>query len=243
MRGRGAGCAAVLLMVLTGCGDDGGTADAKATSTPKPTTAPGVDGEVDAGKVFTDAELKAALLPAKAVGKKARASEATLGFFDLHRGGGDWGTCEPATKLLGELRRMQGASAGHTLRPLPGPVSDGDPFVSESLISMPAEQASRYLDLRRQLHDGCPVVTVDTEAAPVDEHHQAWKWPDMGDEAVLETLRYTGGDEYDGTPYYTIEMRVGGVLVLVDGGTDKALTISSAAKAAERVRRELYKAS
>lgn len=240
MRGRGAGCAAVLLMVLTGCGNGG---DAKATPTPKPTTAPGVDAGADPGKVFTDAELKAALLPAKAIGKKARATEPALGFFNQHIGGGDWGTCEPATKVLGELRSMKGASAAHTVRPRPGPVSDDDPYVSESLISMPAEQASRYLDLRRQLHDGCPVVTVDTEAAPVDEHHQAWKWPDMGDEAVLETLRYTGGDEYDGTPYYTIEMRVGGVLVLVDGGTDKALTISSAAKAAERVRRELYKAS
>ncbi|MEV0111860.1 hypothetical protein AB0H77_01210 [Streptomyces sp. NPDC050844] len=237
MRGRGAAGTAVLVMLLAGCGDDGGTADAK------PTTAAGVDGDADPGKVFTDTELKAALLPAKAIGKKARATEPFLGFFNRHIGGGDWGTCARAAKVRGELRRMKGASAAHTVRPRPGPVSDGDPYVSESLISMPADQASRYLDLRRQLHDRCPLVIVDTEAAPVEEHHQAWKLPDMGDQAVLETLRYTGADEYDGTPHYTIEMRVGGVLVLVDGGTDKELTISSAAKAAARVRTELYKAS
>ncbi|MEU4997182.1 hypothetical protein [Streptomyces sp. NPDC021622] len=245
MRGRGAGCAAVLVMVLTGCGGDGGTADAKATSTPKPSTAPGVDGEVDAAKVFTDAELKAALLPAKAVGPKAEALNASVGRFNQHYGGGDWSACERGGKARVELFEMRGSSAGHMIRGFPGAMADeGDPFVTQSLVSMPVGQAGRHVELRRQLHKVCPSVTVDTEAAPVAEHHILEDLPDLGDEAILETTRTTGGDEYDGeTPHYKAEVRVGGVLVLVDAGSDKDLTISSAAQAAARVRTELYKAS
>ncbi|GAA3149712.1 hypothetical protein ACFQ0X_15805 [Streptomyces rectiviolaceus] len=243
MRGRGAACAAALVMLLTGCGEAGEKAGSKPARTPKPTTAPGVDGDADPGKVFTDAELKAALLPAKAVGAKAEASEATLGLFNRHFGGGDWGSCAPGKEAREELWRMRGASAEHTVRPRPGEVDEGDPYVFERLVSMPAARAERYLALRLQLNEVCPAAAVDTEAAPVTEHHEAGKLPGLGDEAVIETTRTTGGDEYDGTAEYEVGMRVGGVLVIVRGGTDKALTISSAARAAQRVRTKLYKAA
>ncbi|MEV0318668.1 hypothetical protein ACIBKX_19540 [Streptomyces sp. NPDC050658] len=242
MRGRGAGCAAVLLLALAGCGDGG----QEAQEAPKraPTAAAGVDGDVDPGKVFTDAELKAALLPARAVGPKAEAIEAGVGRFNQHYGGGDWGACDRGAKARAELFAMRGSSAGHMIRGFPGAVADdGDPFVTQSLVSMPTGRAERYVELRRQLHTACPGVTVDTEAAPVEEHREARELPDLGDEAILETTRTTGGDEYDGTPHYEVEARVGGVLVIVGAGTDKDLTVSSAAKAVQRVRAELYKAS
>ncbi|MGB8938633.1 MAG: hypothetical protein WCD21_00075 [Streptomyces sp.] len=244
MRGRVAGCAAVLLMMLTGCGDGGQEATASGTRTPKPTTAAGVDGEADPRKLFTDAELKAALLPAKAVGARADALNATTGLSNQHYGGGDWGTCDPGRKASRELSALRGASAGHTIRPFPGAMADeGDPFVSQSLVSMRAGRAGRHVELRRQLHQACPRVTVDTDGAPVVEHHTAEKLPGLGDEAILETTRTEGDDEHDGeTLYYKVEARVGGVLVLVDAGPHKDLAISSAAKAAARVRTELYKA-
>ncbi|MEV0525713.1 hypothetical protein AB0I66_19980 [Streptomyces sp. NPDC050439] len=242
MRGRFAGCAAVLLLLLTGCGDAGNEARTKPTRTPRPTTAAGVDGDADPRKVFTDAELKAALLPAKAVGARAEAINVTTGSYNQHYGGGDWGTCAPGTKAREELFALRGASAGHSIRAFPGAMADeGDPFVTQSLVSMPAAQAGRHVALRRELHKACPSVTVDTDAAPVVEHHAVEELPDVGDEAILESTRTEGGDEYDGeTPYYKAEVRVGGVLVLVDAGPDKDLTIRSAAQAAARVRTELY---
>ncbi|MEV8016319.1 hypothetical protein AB0O76_08250 [Streptomyces sp. NPDC086554] len=239
MRGRGAGCAAVLLMLLSGCGDGGQKADGPPK---RETTAAGADGHADPGKVFTDAELKAALLPAKAIGPRAKKPEITLGLFNRQFGSGDWSACEPGDGTRAELAQMRGASAEQWVRPDPDKISEGDPYVYERLVSMPAERAGHYLDLRRQLHEACPRVTVDTEAAPVDEHHEARDLPDLGDEAVLETTRTTGGDEYDGTPHYEAEVRVGGVLVIVGAGTDKDLTIASAAQAVVRVRTELYKA-
>ncbi|MFG2502419.1 hypothetical protein ACGFSB_29930 [Streptomyces sp. NPDC048441] len=245
MRGRVAGCAAVLLMLLTGCGEGGSEAEAKPTRTPKPTAAPGVDGDADPGTVFTAAELTAALLPAKAVGPKAKALNATSGVDGRLYGGGDWGACAPGKKASTELFEMRGTTAGHMISPFPGAnADDEDPVLSQTLVSMPDARAERHVELRRQLHKACPSVTVDTDAAPVVEHHAVEDLPDIGDEAILESKRYEGGDDYDAaTRYYKAEVRVGGVLVLVDAGPHKDLTISSAAKAAARVRTELYKAS
>ncbi|MGW7066502.1 hypothetical protein ACWGII_05095 [Streptomyces sp. NPDC054855] len=243
MRGRGAGCAAVVLMLLTGCGEGGEKAETKPAR--PPATAAGVDGDVDPGKVFTDAELKAALLPAKAVGARAKVVNGTTGGFNQHYGGGDWGGCEAGRGASAELSGMRGTSAGHMILPFPGAIADeGDPVLSQTLVSMPDARAERHVELRRQLHKVCPSVTVDTEAAPVVEHHVAEDLPGIGDEAILESTRYEGGDDYDEeTRYYKAEVRVGGVLVLVDAGPHKDLVISSAAKAAGRVRTGLYKAS
>ena len=246
MRGRVAGCAALLLMLLTACG--GGEnqekmPDAKPVPTTKRAAAVGVDGDADPRKVFTDAELKAALLSAKDVGTKAKAYDVTTGPFDPPSGGGDWGSCAPGKDAREELARMRGSSASHTVRPFPGAVEDKDPFVHVRLVSMPAERAERHIALRRQLNDACPRVLVDTDAAPVKEHHTAGRLPGVGDDALVETTRTTGGDEYDGTPRHKIEVRVGGVLVMVDAGVDKDLGIATAAKAAAKVQKDLYKVS
>ncbi|MFG2519375.1 hypothetical protein [Streptomyces sp. NPDC048527] len=241
MRGRGTACAAVLLVLLAGCGDGGSGARGDGGS--KQPSASGVDGTADPAKVFTDAELGAALLPAGAVAKGAKATETSLGLFDQGYGGGDWSACAAGRDARGELVRMRGPSAERTVRPDPEAVGDDDPFVHERLVSMPAERAGRYLALRRELHKVCGRVTVDTEGAPVQQHHEARPLPDLGDEAVLETTRTTGGDEYDGSAHYEVELRVGGVLVIVGAGTDRALTLSSAAGAAQRVGKDLYEAS
>ncbi|MFD3476912.1 hypothetical protein [Streptomyces sp. NPDC058695] len=252
MRGRGTACAAVLLVLLAGCGDGGdggsgargdGGSGARGDGGNKRPSASGVDGTADPAKVFTDTELGAALLPVEAVGKGAKASEVSLGLFDQGSGGGDWSTCAAGRDARGELWRMRGASAERTFRPDPAAVGEDDPFVHERLVSMPAGRAGRYLELRRELHEACGRVTVDTDAAPVEEHHEVRSLPDLGDEAVLETTRTTGGDEYDGSAHYEVELRVGGVLVIVGAGTDRALTLSSAAEAAQRVGTDLYGAS
>lgn len=241
MRGLGAGCVAVLLMLLTGCGEGAEKAEAEPTRTPKPSTAPGVDGDADPGEVFTDAELKAALLPAQAIGEKARAYDISAGRYNPLHGGGDWTGCDPGRETREQLAGLRGTSAGQTVRPFPGAVEDEHPFVHQTLLSMPAERAGLHIELRRRLNEACPRVTVDTDAAPVEEHHAAERLPGLGDEAILETTRTTGGDEYDAAPRHKVEVRVGGVLVLVDAGTDEDLAITSAAKAAARVRTELHR--
>ncbi|MFB8270115.1 hypothetical protein ACFC96_26405 [Streptomyces sp. NPDC055955] len=241
MRGRAAGCAAVLLMLLAGCGDGGdGASGQRGEGGSEQPPVSGVDGTADPAKVFTGAELGAALLPAEAVGKGAKATEISLGLFDRGYGGGDWSACAAGREAHGELWRMRGASAERTYRPDPAAVGENDPFVHERLVSMPAGRAGRYLELRRELHEACGRVTVDTDGAPVEEHHEVRPLPDLGDEAVLETTRTTGGDAYDGSAHYEVELRVGGVLVTVGAGTDRALTLSSAAEAARRVGKDLY---
>ncbi|MFI8877309.1 hypothetical protein [Streptomyces sp. NPDC055243] len=235
MRGRGAGCAAVLLMVLAGCGE----------GEEQVPSAAGVDGDVDPGRRFTGAELKSALLPAKATGPRAKATDVGTGGFNRGYGGGDWGACDPGDEASAELSGMRGTSAGQTILPFPGAIADeGDPVLSQTLVSMPDARAGRHVELRRQLHKACPSVTVDTDAAPVVEHHAVDDLPDLGDEAILESKRCEGGDDHDAeTRYYKVEVRVGGVLVLVDAGPHKDRAISLATKAAARVRTELYKAS
>ncbi|MFB6676022.1 hypothetical protein ACFCWG_27070 [Streptomyces sp. NPDC056390] len=247
MRVRGAGCAAVLLMLVAGCGNGGAGGDGgsgqRGEGGSKQSSASGVDGTADPAKVFTGAELGAALLPAEAVGKGTKALEVYLGLFDQGSGGGDWSTCVAGRDAHGELWRMRGASAERTFRPDPAAVGEDDPFVYERLVSMPAGRAGRYLELRRELHEACGRVTVDTDGALAEEHHEVRPLPDLGDEAVLETTRTTGGDEYDGSAHYVVELRVGGVLVIVGAGTDMDLTLSSAAEAARRVGKDLYGAS
>ncbi|MFD0061630.1 hypothetical protein [Streptomyces sp. NPDC056690] len=248
MRVRGAGCAAVLLMLVAGCGGTGDSGSGQrgeggSGGGSRQPSASGVDGTADPAKVFTGAELGAALLPPEAVGKDAKALELYLGLFDQHSGGGDWSACAAGREARGELWRMRGASADRTFRPDPAATGEDDPFVYERLVSMPAARAGRYLELRRELHDACGRVTVDTDGAPVEEHHEVRPLPDLGDEAVLETTRTTGGDEYDGSAHYEVELRVGGVLVIVGAGTDRDLTLSSAAEAARRVGKDLYGAS
>ncbi|MFE5025131.1 hypothetical protein ACFRAO_17760 [Streptomyces sp. NPDC056656] len=120
MRGRGTACAAVLLVLLAGCGDGGdGGSGARGDGGSKQPSASGVDGTADPAKVFTDAELGAALLPSAALGKGAKATETSLGLFDQGYGGGDWSACAAGRDARGELVRMRGSSAERTVRPDP----------------------------------------------------------------------------------------------------------------------------
>ncbi|MDX2766630.1 hypothetical protein, partial [Streptomyces europaeiscabiei] len=77
-------------------------------------------------------------------------------------------------------------------------------------------------------------MTVDTDGAPVQEHHEAREVDALGDEALSEFTRRTGGDEYDGDATHVVHVRVGGVLVVVTSGGDRGTGIALAARAAGR---------
>ncbi|BBC35347.1 uncharacterized protein SGFS_066410 [Streptomyces graminofaciens] len=234
----------MLTALLTGCGGtesppDSGRPATSGDPSGAPSTAPGVDGEADPEQVFTETELKAALPPAGAFGRHAKVTGTDLGLFGRY-GGGDWTQCEPGNDLRVEMRGFEGASAQQTVRLARAP--ENGRIVTVQLVSMPAERAERYLEIRRRLHEACPDVTVDTEAAPVREHREAQEITALGDEALLESSRQTGGDEPDGTLSYAVDVRVGGVLAIVSSGGDKETGISLAARTAQRIRAELYAA-
>ncbi|MET8012557.1 hypothetical protein ABZU86_12465 [Streptomyces sp. NPDC005271] len=232
-----AGPAVMLAALLTGCGSTQGPPDpGRPAASGNPSTAPGVDGEADRDRVFTDADLEAALLPAGAFGGRARVTGTELGLFGRY-GGGDWVGCEPGNALRGELTGFEGTSAQQTVRITPA--AGGGRTVTVQLVSMPTGRTERYLEVRRLLHQVCPDVAVDTEAAPVLEHHKARELAALGDDALLEISRQTGGDD-DGTPSYAVDVRVGGVLAIVRAGGDKDTAVSLAARAALRIRTELY---
>lgn len=240
----------LLAVLLGGCGGAEGSAPGVGRSavtrgpsdgpSPSPSTAAGVDGEVDPERVFTESELKAALLPGEAFGRGARVTATDLGLFGRY-GGGDWSSCAAGDDLRAEMRGFEGSSAQRTVR-LGGASEDG-PVVTVRLVSLPGGRAERYLRIRRLLNETCPDVTVDTEAAPVEEHHKARELHALGDEALSESTRRTGGDEYDGDPTYVVHVRVGGVLAVVTSGGDSDTGIRLAGRAAERVRVGLYGAA
>ncbi|MEW2394490.1 hypothetical protein [Streptomyces sp. NPDC046862] len=202
-----------------------------------PSTAPGVDGKADPDRVFTEARLQDALLSAEAFGERAKVTGTDLGTFGPY-GHGDWGGCEPAEDLVEEQNGFDGASAMQTVRL--GPVTEDAQWITVQLVSMPAARTVRYLEIQRRLRELCPEVTVDTDAAPVQEHHHTREIAALGDEAMVDILRVTGGDEYDGSPSYAVDVRVGGVLAIVNAGGDRDTAVSLAAKATQRIRTELY---
>ncbi|KAB1985770.1 hypothetical protein [Streptomyces triticiradicis] len=255
-----AGCVAALAALLAGCADPATRpdpqriADSAVHSDPQPTatsdipsaapsTAPGVDGKADPDRVFTEADLKAALLPAKAFGERARETGTFLGGFDRGYGRGDWSGCAAARDLREEQFAFRGTSATRSVSLAPG--SEDGEHVTVTLVSIPTGRAERYLEIRRQLNKTCPDVTVDTDAAPVQEIHEARGLPALGDEALLEISRRTGSDVGydDAAPSCTVDVRVGGVLVMVDTstGSDPDDSVSFAANVARRVRSALYR--
>ncbi|KFG01977.1 hypothetical protein IQ62_04565 [Streptomyces scabiei] len=238
-----AGPVVLLAVLLGGCGgvqgpspDVGRSAVARGPSD-GPSTAAGVDGEIDPQRGFTEGELKAALLPGEAFGRGARVIATDLGLFG-RSGGGDWTSCADGDDLRVEMRGVEGDSAQRTVR-LGGASEDG-PVVTVQFVSLPGGRAERYLEIRRLLNETCPDVTVDTDAAPVQEHHEAREVDALGDETLSESTRRTGGDKYDGDSTYVVHVRVGGVLVVVTSDGDRDTGIALAARAAERVRAGLY---
>lgn len=172
------------------------------------------------------------------MGRHAKVVGTDLGNFGW--GGGDWSQCEAGYDLSMETSRFRGAKVQQTVHR--ARAAENDRIVTVQLVSMPAGDSERYLEIQHRLHEVCPEVTVDTEAAPVQEHREAQGVTALGDEALLEIVRQTGGDEYDGTPSYTVDVRVGGVLVIVMGGGNKETCISFAARTAQWIRAELYAA-
>ncbi|MGW2780111.1 hypothetical protein ACWC3X_02475 [Streptomyces populi] len=255
-----AGCAVALAALLTGCADPATRPDPRRTAevavhpdqrrtaasdspSAAPSTAPGVDGEAAPDRVFTEADLKAALLPARAFGERGRVTGTSLGGFDRGYGRGDWSGCAAARDLREEQFAFRGTSAARSVSLAPG--SEDGEHVTVTLVSVPTGRAERYLEIRRQLNKTCPDVTVDTDAAPVQEIHKARDLSALGDEALPEISRRTGSDVGydDAAPSCIVDVRVGGVLVVVDTGTgsDPDDSVSFAANVARRVRSALYR--
>ncbi|MFE0103949.1 hypothetical protein [Streptomyces sp. NPDC059009] len=259
---RAALCGA-LIAPLAGCGAGGWFSDG-------PPSAEGVDGREGAAKTFSDVQLSGALLADDAFAERARPTDTAVGLFNKSFGRGDWGSCARGKDANEELLGLRGASAQQVLAfdagadeggggadegaggadeagggaGELGSVSDQTaaprPPVSQRLVSLRPAEAGRYLELQRRLGELCPTTMEDTEAAPITRHHSVKKLPRIGDEAILETSRIPGSNEYDHRPQYTAEVRVGGVLVTVSAGTDEGRTVEAAAKAVDRVRAELY---
>ncbi|MGP8304072.1 AAA family ATPase [Streptomyces inhibens] len=95
-------------------------------------------------------------------------------------------------------------------------------------------------DARRRLAEPLIGEKKDGVAVLLATHQADLAEAALGDQALCEISRSTGGDEYDGAPSYAVDARVGGVLALVNAGGDKATGISVAARAAQRIRVGLY---
>lgn len=247
----------LLALLVSGCGgpaggpgtgspDEGATASPRAGGSggsrlvppSRPSTAPGADGKVARDESFDARRLTDALPPATAFGDGAKVIEAGAVDFAEH-GGGDWGPCGAGAAPRAEMRGLTGTTVRQTAR-AGDQGADADPMVL-TLVSMPAGKAARYLAVRRRLHASCPVVTVDTDAAPEEEHHLLRRLARLGDEAQVETVWRTGTDTADTTHVPTVLVRVGGVLVLAEGGPDEDRGIALAARSARRVAERLYR--
>ncbi|MGY1433574.1 hypothetical protein [Streptomyces reniochalinae] len=166
-------------------------------------------------------------------------TETGRGDFQGHEGGGAWGECADTT-LRREWDGFEGTRASQVVNL--GPGSESDDRATVLLVSMPTERAERYLETKRALHESCPEILLDTEAAPLEEHHEAQEISGLGDEALLEVLWQVGGDEYDGTPSHIVIVRIGGVLAIVSNQGDRDAGDLLAARTTRRVRSELYRA-
>lgn len=251
-------CAAAAAVLTVGCGaagGEGGGADSggKSSASPGSSSAPGMDGTVDPGRVFRDAELKKVLAPPGAFGEGVRSTGATVGNFNRYPGSrGPWQDCmpeggsEPLKGYVRELETFRAASAERSANKWGIPDAEREPetvpeiSVNQSLLSMPAEDAKRYLALQHDLYSHCKTVLQDMEAGVAYEHHEVTKLKGLGDETLLESSSITGGDEYETPRRYTVEARVGGVILRVGADDDKDKVLAWAAMLARDVGKHLY---
>lgn len=252
-------CTAAAAVLTVGCGAAGGegggaNSEGKSSASPGSSSAPGMDGTADPGRVFADAELKKVLAPPGAFGEGLRSTGATVGDFNGYPGrrGAPWQDCmpeggsEPLKGYVRELETFRAASAGRSAIKWGIPDDEREPetvpeiSVNQSLLSMPAEDAKRYLGLQHDLYSHCKTVLHDMEAGVAYEHHEVAKLNGLGDEALLESSSITGGDEYDTPLRYTVEARVGGVILRVGTDGDKDKVLAWAAMLARDIGKDLY---
>ncbi|MCX4667564.1 hypothetical protein OG453_12975 [Streptomyces sp. NBC_01381] len=217
-----------------------------------------MDGTADPGRLFSDAELAKRLAPSETFGKGVKGGRVHLGEFNTEPGlrGLDWDECEldedaePFSGYMRELVSYRGASAQQTATKWTKPEDKREPGegpemeVTQSLVSMPAKDARRYLELQRNIYSYCAEVTYDTDAGIAVDHNEVERLEGVGDGALLESTAVTGDDgiesEYDSPKHYTVEVRVGGVILSVGSHPDKDKVIAWAALLARGVGKDLY---
>ncbi|MFD8381635.1 hypothetical protein ACFV2X_24375 [Streptomyces sp. NPDC059679] len=264
-----AACAALVAAGLpaAGCGsgtedERGGTAgeasesgrgrpgaEAKpATSAPR---VPGVDASADPNRLFTETQLAKALLDGDELPGGGREVWSARGTFNqvarVPDGGGLWADCPAAvTGDIAELWAFRAPSVVRHLIPDDRKAAAGGGGIRpEVLLSMTRERADRYLDLRRALYKSCPRTAVDAEAGPPHTYRYTAEDVELGDDAFVETSQSKDADAEqenvaDKGPSYQVYVRLGGVIVTSGDWKDRDAALAAAAKAAEKVRTQLY---
>ncbi|MEV0118458.1 hypothetical protein AB0H77_35305 [Streptomyces sp. NPDC050844] len=215
-----------------------------------------MDGTADPGRVFRDAELAKRLAPSETFGKGAKGGRVHEGDFNTGPRDLDWDECEteegvePFDGYMRELGTYRGASARQVVVKWTKPEDKTDPDVgpefevTQSLISMPDKDAKRYLEFQRNIYSYCAEVAYDTDSGIAVDHNEVERLEGVGDGALLESTAVTGDDgiesEYDSPKHYTVEVRVGGVILSVGSHPDKDKVIAWAALLARGVGKDLY---
>ncbi|MBO1336097.1 hypothetical protein [Streptomyces sp. VRA16 Mangrove soil] len=263
---RTAACVALGLLagLAAGCGGRDGEAAAPvspsasrstAAASPSPTEVPpvvkvpGRDGQAPPQQVFTERQLKRALLSPAAFGKGTERIEAHEGPFEdtPAQRDGTWTDCRSADKdasWLGTATYRGTAVSGvmmrvdRTKRPPRGHRVAGQMLKS---LTVAAARDSHRLDLAILGH--CRSYAGDADAGTAHWTRRTRPLADLGDEAYLETSRLRNGNEEFTT--FIVHARVGGVLITFTGGEDatEEQTVSAASRLAEHAGRTLYDVS
>ncbi|MFI1337246.1 hypothetical protein ACH4U7_45480 [Streptomyces sp. NPDC020845] len=218
------------------------------TSAPR---VPGVDASADPNRLFTETQLEKALLDGDELPGGGREVWSARGTFNqvarVPDGGDLWADCPAAvTGDIAELWAFRAPSVVRHLIPDDRKAAAGGGGIRpEVLLSMTRERADRYLDLTRALYKSCPRTAVDAEAGPPHTYRYTADDVELGDDAFVETSQSKDADAEqenvaDQGPSYRVYVRLGGVIVTSGDWKDRAAALAAAAKAAEKVRTQLY---
>lgn len=259
--------ASMLIVTLAGCGSD--TARTGKSKTPTsapprteassslsprspapeilaptgPLAAPGRDAVAQPQQVFTAEELKEALLPDSTFGRHLeRGDEHTMAFESTREQRRDhWQGCllgDQTPAWLGAATYRGTQAAAHTLRVIG---NEGEAVAVQWLASLPVASARDYMRLEQDIMRHCPSFASDADAGTAHHDYSVEPLEGLGDEAYLEIHETEHGGSV--RTEYTAHVRVGGVLVSVQGVrgvADREDTIRWTAHLAREVGTTLY---
>ncbi|MEW2518784.1 hypothetical protein [Actinacidiphila alni] len=155
-----------------------------------------------------------------------------------------------AKDIVAELYRVSAPRAVQYVPPHKAGVDPGD-GPTEQLVSMPREQAARYMALRRDMTASCPQTTVTAVGhepiAPQTVRFRLVK-AELGDEAFIQESTTWDGDgdvakarPTDGVRAYMAVVRLGGVVVIYGEFPTKEAALAAGTKAAAHTRTALLR--